>query len=111
MARRDQICSFADDVLQHPEFGFRETRTAKRSADELRVLGFAPREDVAVTGVIARVRGGSPGPTVAVMGELDALPCPDTHTPIRSPGPHMRADTTHNWPTCSPSLTDWRAHA
>src|SRR5438045_3731707 len=75
-ARRDEIYSFANDVLWEPEFGFRETRTARRFADKLRVLDFAPREEVAVTGVIARVRGGSPGPTVAVMGELDALPVP-----------------------------------
>jgi amidohydrolase len=75
-ARRDEILAFADDVLRHPELGFRETRTAAKFADALRLLGFAPREQIAVTGVIARLRGGSPGPTVAVMGELDGLPVP-----------------------------------
>lgn len=75
-ARRDEIFAFADDVLRHPELGFRETRTAVKLAAAFRTLGFEPRERVAVTGVIARVRGGAPGPTVAVMGELDGLPVP-----------------------------------
>jgi amidohydrolase len=74
--RRDEIVAFAEDVLRHPELGFAETRTAATFASALRALGFEPREGVAVTGVVARVRGGAPGPTVAVMGELDALPVP-----------------------------------
>src|SRR5687767_3576446 len=75
-ARREAIVAFAEDVLRHPELGFDETRTAATFASALRALGTEPREGVAVTGVIARVRGGTPGPTVAVMGELDALPVP-----------------------------------
>ena len=43
-------------------------------------LGLAPRENVALTGVIARLDTGRPGPHVAIMGELDSLIVPEHRT-------------------------------
>ena len=66
------------DIHQHPELGFRETRTAKLVADRLRALGFDQvREQVGVTGVIGVLRGGRPGKVVAVRADMDALPIPE----------------------------------
>jgi amidohydrolase len=72
----EPLCRFGTDIFEHPELGFREERTATRVADELRALGLAVDEGLARTGVRAVVRGTAPGPTVAVIGELDALPVP-----------------------------------
>ena len=74
--RGDEIVAVARDILAHPEPGFRETRTARVAADRLRGLGMAPKEGIALTGVKARLEGGSAGPNVAVMGELDSLIVP-----------------------------------
>ena len=67
----------AQDILEHPETGFRETRTARLVAGWFRDLGLPLREGIAVTGVRADIVGGRPGPTVAVMGELDSLIVPE----------------------------------
>jgi amidohydrolase len=80
-----RLCAFGTDVFDHPELGFREERTATQVAEALRALGLEVEEGLARTGVRARLRGRMPGPTVAVIGELDALPVPghpraDPHT-------------------------------
>jgi amidohydrolase len=80
----DALTAFGEDIFDHAELGFREERTAARVADELRRLGLAPREGLALTGVKARLEGASSGPTIAVLGELDGLLVPD----------HPRADAT-----------------
>ncbi len=70
----DRLCAFGEDIFDHPELGFREERTATQVAEALRALGLEVDEGLARTGVRARLRGRAPGPTVAVIGELDALP-------------------------------------
>ena len=65
------------DLFATPELGFREMRTAAKVAAALRGLGLDVEGGLARTGVRARLRGGRPGPTVAVLGELDALPVAD----------------------------------
>jgi amidohydrolase len=74
--RADALCRFGEDIFDHPELGFREERTATRVAEELRALGLTVDEGLARTGVRATLHGAAPGPTIAIMGELDALPVP-----------------------------------
>jgi amidohydrolase len=62
------------DFHQHPELGNRETRTAGVIADELRKLGFEVTTGVAHTGVVGLLRGGKPGPVVALRSDMDGLP-------------------------------------
>jgi len=62
------------DIHQNPELGNREFRTAKLVADHLRQLGLEVKEGVAKTGVVAILRGGKPGPCVALRADMDALP-------------------------------------
>jgi amidohydrolase len=62
------------DIHQHPELSNRETRTAKLVADHLRSLGLEVRTGVAHTGVVGVLRGGKPGPVVALRADMDALP-------------------------------------
>lgn len=70
----DKVLQWRRDFHQHPELGNRETRTAKAVADQLKKLGLEVRTGVAHTGVIARLKGGKPGPRLAIRADMDALP-------------------------------------
>src|SRR5881296_2199351 len=70
----DEIVGLGEDIRRHPELGFKESRTAALVESKLRKLGLTPRTGLALTGVRADVAGGDgPGPTFALLGELDAL--------------------------------------
>jgi amidohydrolase len=61
-------------IHQHPELSNRETETAAYIAEHLRALGIEVHTGIAKTGVVGILRGGKPGPVVALRSELDALP-------------------------------------
>jgi amidohydrolase len=70
-----KVQAWRRDIHQHPELGNREVRTAKLVADHLRALGFEDvRTGIATTGVTAVLRGGKPGPRIALRADMDALP-------------------------------------
>ena len=70
-----KVQAWRRDIHQHPELGNREVRTAKLVADHLTALGFEDvRTGIATTGVTAVLRGGKPGPRIAVRADMDALP-------------------------------------
>jgi amidohydrolase len=69
-----KVLAWRRDIHQHPELGNREFRTAKLVADELRSLGLDVKTGVAHTGVVAILRGGRPGPRIAIRADMDALP-------------------------------------
>jgi amidohydrolase len=70
---------------QHPELSNREVETSKLVAERLRALGLEVRTGVAHTGVVGVLRGGAPGPVVAVRADMDALPVTEqTDLPWRS---------------------------
>lgn len=73
-AVNDQVLKWRRDFHQHPELGNRETRTAKIIAAELKKLGFEVKTGVAHTGVIGWLKGGKPGPRLAIRADIDALP-------------------------------------
>ena len=69
-----KVIEWRRDVHQHPELGNREVRTATLVADHLRSLGMDVRTGVAHTGVVGILKGGKPGPVVALRADMDALP-------------------------------------
>lgn len=70
---------------QHPELSNRETETAVYIAQHLRALGIEVQTGVAGTGVVGVLRGGKPGPVVALRSEMDALPnVEEVDLPFRS---------------------------
>jgi len=62
------------DFHLHPELGNREFRTSKIVADHLRSLGIEVQENVAKTGVVGILKGGKPGPCIALRADMDGLP-------------------------------------
>ncbi len=71
--RSTEIINLSQTILGHPEPGFREVRTARLVADKFAEIGIPFRSGLALTGVRADLTGGTPGPTMALLGELDSL--------------------------------------
>ena len=69
-----KVVAWRRDFHQNPELGNEEVRTAKIVADHLRKLGIEVQEKVAYTGVVGVLKGGKPGPVVALRADMDALP-------------------------------------
>ena len=63
----------AKHILDNPEPGFREQKTAKTVAEQFEHLDVPYQGGLALTGLKAMLEGGSPGPTVGMFGELDSL--------------------------------------
>lgn len=74
-AVEQKVISWRRDIHQHPELSNREFRTAALVAAHLESLGFDEvRTQVGHTGVLGILKGGLPGPTVALRADMDALP-------------------------------------
>jgi amidohydrolase len=58
----------------HPELGNREFKTAEMVAAHLRSLGLEVHTGVGKTGVVGVLKGGLPGPVMALRADMDALP-------------------------------------
>ena len=82
----DSLIALAEDIFRHPELGFKETRTAGQVAARFRALGIPFETDLALTGVKGMLTGNAPGPTVAVLGELDSLIVADHPAADRTTG-------------------------
>jgi amidohydrolase len=79
------ITALRHQIHREPELGNREVKTAALIAQHLRALGMEVRTGVAHTGVIGILKGGRPGPVVAVRADMDALPVTeDTDLPFKS---------------------------
>ena len=71
--RAGEIIGISQHILQNPEPGFREQKTARFVQEQFDKLELPHKDNLAITGVKSWVDAGSPGPTVAVVGELDSL--------------------------------------
>ena len=76
-AAYDELFDYAKSVAKEPEFGFKEFKTAKKVEAQFDKLGIPYRNHLAITGVKGLLKGGKPGPTIAILGELDAISSPD----------------------------------
>ena len=80
-----EITAWRRDLHQHPELSNREVRTSKIVATELRKLGYEVRTGIAHTGVTGVLKGGKPGPKLAIRADMDALPVTEeVDVPFRS---------------------------
>lgn len=62
------------DFHQNPELSNREFKTAAKVAEHLKALGIEVQTGVAHTGVVGILKGGKPGPVIALRADMDALP-------------------------------------
>lgn len=84
------------EIHEHPEIAFHETRTAAVLAHQMQRLGFTVTERVGGTGLVAVYENG-PGPTVLVRTELDALPMTEaTGLPYASQDPSADHSCGHD---------------
>ncbi len=70
----DEIIAISKHILENPETGFTEQKTSKFVQEKFKALGIPFQDNLAITGIKGFVDGGAgPGPSVAVIGELDSL--------------------------------------
>ena len=69
-----KVIDWRRDIHENPELGNREVRTAALVAKHLESLGMVVQTKVGVTGVIGVLKGGLPGPVIALRADMDALP-------------------------------------
>ena len=69
-----KVIDWRRDIHENPELGNREVRTAALVAKHLKLLGMDVQTNVGVTGVIGILKGGLPGPVIALRADMDALP-------------------------------------
>jgi amidohydrolase len=73
-AIKDSVIAWRRHLHQFPELSNREFKTAAFIVERLKNLGFEIKTGVAKTGVVAIMKGGKPGPVVALRADMDALP-------------------------------------
>jgi len=72
-SRADWLVNISKHILQNPEPGFHEFETSKFVSQKLQELGLPHQKGIALTGIKGIIDGGLPGPTIAIIGELDSL--------------------------------------
>ncbi len=70
----EKVITWRRDFHQHPELGNSEFRTAGIISKHLEELGMEVQTEVAKTGVVGILKGGKPGPVVALRADMDGLP-------------------------------------
>lgn len=77
-----QLISWRRHFHENPELSNREFNTGKYIADFLKTLpGVEVKYPMAKTGVVAILKGGKPGPVLALRADIDALPVTE-RTPV-----------------------------
>lgn len=74
---KESVIAWRRDFHQNPELGFEEKRTADIVASHLERLGLEVTRGIGKTGVVGMLRGNSPGPTIGLRADMDALPILD----------------------------------
>jgi hippurate hydrolase len=70
-----QLTEWRRDFHQHPELGYKETRTAKLVAERLTSFGLDVHTGMGVTGVVGTLKGSQgDGPALGLRADMDALP-------------------------------------
>lgn len=70
------IIDVANQIANNPEYGYKETFATNLLATKLEELGLKVDRNIAITGARAYGNANKQGLKVAIMGEMDAVPCP-----------------------------------
>jgi amidohydrolase len=91
---RDRIITLGNAIRDTPELGYREQRSAATVTQLFSSFDIPYTSGLALTGVKALLNGGTAGPTVGLLGELDSLPCSDS--PFTDPAAGTAHTCGHN---------------
>ena len=73
-AAEEDVIAWRHWFHENPELSNREYKTSERVAEVLREIGLRPKTGIAHTGVVAVLKGGLPGPVIALRADMDGLP-------------------------------------
>lgn len=98
----DELVDIRRTLHKHPELSFEEVKTPAFIADYLEKLGVNVRRGVGGRGVVGTIKGGKPGPTVALRADFDALPIQEeTGLPYQSTVPGVMHACGHDGHTAT----------
>ena len=75
---KNKIIETRRDIHKHPELSFQEHRTSELVAKQLEDLGLNVERNIGKTGVVGILEGITPGKTIALRADMDALPIQET---------------------------------
>jgi amidohydrolase len=94
---RPKLVEIRRDLHMHPELSNREERTSKKIAEHLRLIGVPFETGIAKYGVVATIKGGKAGKSVAVRVDIDALPILERNeVPYKSLNPGVKHACGHD---------------
>jgi amidohydrolase len=80
-----QLVEWRRQLHQQPELGYGEELTAEFVSQQLTAWGIDHQTGIAKTGIVATISGNSPGRTLAIRADMDALPIHEENdVPYRS---------------------------
>ena len=81
-----RVITWRRHIHQYPELSFQEVKTAAYVVEALKAMpGIQVQTGIAKTGIKAVLKGGRPGPVVALRADMDALPVEERNDlPFRS---------------------------
>jgi amidohydrolase len=98
----EEMVEIRRHLHQHPELSFQEVETPKYIAAFHEKLGHEVRTGVGGRGVVATLRGGKPGKTVALRADFDALPIQEENdVPYKSKVPGVMHACGHDGHTAT----------
>lgn len=73
----DDVIALRRQLHEYPELGLDLPKTQHAVLEALSGLGLEPRLGTALSSIVVDIEGGSPGPTILLRGDMDALPMPE----------------------------------
>lgn len=72
-----QVIEWRRHIHRYPELSFQEVETTKYLQAEIEKFGNVAISRPTATGLVARLKGAAPGPTIALRADMDALKMPE----------------------------------
>ena len=74
---KELILQVEQNIWKNPEIGYKEWKTTKYLQRIFEELGYEVKPAGDIPGFTAEISTGRPGPTIAIIAELDSLLCPE----------------------------------
>lgn len=93
----DQVVAWRRHLHENPELPFQEVQTARMVGDILAGYGIEVQRNVGGHGVVGILKGGNPGPNIALRADMDALPIQqENDVPYKSQVPNVMHACGHD---------------